>query len=304
MPPSPDLGLSCPQGGKFYVCGNSTTRFLGCCEQDPCNSEITSSALNSSHVSSMSGWCPAGALKPASFSASAYDAIPPQDCAPPPYQGKPALWYTCGLTLPPFLGCCTENPCNGNYSATWFEEYLATAVLSDNATSAAVFLGSDADNSTGQDQVQTESGGGGDAPPAGKQPDKKNKQFYLGMELTIGVTALVVILAIVGFLVCKRRRKKKRERQQQHSDSSGQDSAEMGMEPLTKPPQLPPPPALSSNRYSELTVTRDMGSFDNPRVPPPTPPAPPARPRPRPYSGPTNIANMANWTLRPERNSA
>ncbi|ROW11344.1 hypothetical protein VMCG_01044 [Cytospora schulzeri] len=34
--PIDTLGLSCPNGGEFYVCQNSEIQFLGCCASDPC----------------------------------------------------------------------------------------------------------------------------------------------------------------------------------------------------------------------------------------------------------------------------
>ncbi|KAI1632284.1 hypothetical protein F4809DRAFT_656629 [Biscogniauxia mediterranea] len=313
MSPSPDLGLSCPFGGDFYVCGNSTNRFIGCCEHSPCTSDILPSALNNTNFGT-SGLCPIDSLKPASFAASAYDDIPPQACTAPPSRENGSsptpLWYTCAGTRPPCLGCYTKNPCGEDHLESWLVEHLVPAVLSDDATDAAVFLGTDAENGEGQDPGPAGGGdgggggGGGDqAPAAGDQPGTSNRR-YLGIELTIGISALVVLLAIVGWLVCRRRRDKKRQRQQrqqqQQENPEGQDDLGMNLEPLRKPEQPAPSPALPPNRYSDLTTRCGTGSSDCPRTPPPRPSSPPKRSRPRPYSGPTSMENMAKWTLRPD----
>lgn len=163
------------------------------------------------------------------------------------------------------------------------------------------------ENGGGQDPGQAgdgdgegDGGGGGEAPAAGDQPSASNRR-YLAIELTLGISALVVILAIVGWLICRRRRdKKSQQHQQQQEDSEEQDGRGMGLEPLRKREQPAPSPVLPPERYSDLTTTGGTGSFDCPRTPPPRPSSSPVRLRPRPYSGPTSMENMAKWTLRPD----
>ncbi|KAK8061091.1 hypothetical protein PG997_015312 [Apiospora hydei] len=109
-------GLSCPVGGDFYICEDSPTQFIGCCDIDPCKNN---------------GDCPAPSLHSSSFSKSKYSDTLPEACV------GDGLWYTCAYNSPPFIGCCKENPCQtlqcspGNVTA---------AKLSSNQTNAAPFL--------------------------------------------------------------------------------------------------------------------------------------------------------------------
>ena len=75
-----------------YACGNAS-KFVGCCEADPCAS---------------AAGCSAGNLRPASFDTSFYgtEAMPDQQCA-----ASGSQWYTCTGTKPAFLGCCSSNAC-------------------------------------------------------------------------------------------------------------------------------------------------------------------------------------------------
>ncbi|KAK3361952.1 hypothetical protein B0T24DRAFT_98779 [Lasiosphaeria ovina] len=122
------LGITCPSGGAFYTCQNNATEFLGCCTSDPCRDG--------------SGRCPVANLRPASFPAELYYDIPPQECgssgAGSGSSSDPAaLWYTCALTDPPFLGCCTANPCS---SGSCPSGSLAAAKLNSDAGARSPFL--------------------------------------------------------------------------------------------------------------------------------------------------------------------
>ncbi|KAK8117924.1 uncharacterized protein PG998_006205 [Apiospora kogelbergensis] len=63
--PRSRYGLSCPSGGKFYICENTPSRFLGCCDIDPCKKN---------------GICPTESLRNSSFSSGNYGDIPKEDC--------------------------------------------------------------------------------------------------------------------------------------------------------------------------------------------------------------------------------
>ncbi|KAH6894556.1 hypothetical protein B0T10DRAFT_546050 [Thelonectria olida] len=108
-----DLGLSCPQGGHFWVCANKETRFIGCCLTNPCET--------------YSGVCLTGDLKPAAFDAGAVGQIPDQACVSDSFQVK---WYACNDTSPPFLGCCAKDACS---AGTCDGQSLRAARLSGDA---------------------------------------------------------------------------------------------------------------------------------------------------------------------------
>lgn len=76
-------GISCPNGGNFYVCQGNVTQFLGCCDVNPC--------------SNGKGSCPDTSLHNISYSAAIYDSVPPQACV------DDGFWYTCKKTSPPFM---------------------------------------------------------------------------------------------------------------------------------------------------------------------------------------------------------
>ena len=108
------INPSCPQGGSWFVCPFGS-RFLGCCASDPCQNG-----------------CPGKNLKAASFNASDYGQFANQECAT-------GQFYTCDKTNPPFLGCCTINPCDAGQCP---QTDLAPAFLSNDSAEAADFLSS------------------------------------------------------------------------------------------------------------------------------------------------------------------
>lgn len=130
-----DLGLSCPQGGRFWICANMPTRFLGCCRSNPCGTSL--------------GACPDDDLEPAAWGADAAGKVPDQLCAGGNNNndnnnsgngsgnGSRGSWYACNGTRTAFLGCCVEDACK---SGTCKRESLRAARLRDDAESMDVFL--------------------------------------------------------------------------------------------------------------------------------------------------------------------
>ena len=108
------INPSCPQGGSWFVC-SSGSRFLGCCESNPCQNG-----------------CPENNLKAASFNTTDYGQFANQECVT-------GQFYTCNKTNPPFLGCCTSNPCDAGQCP---QTDLAPAFLSNDPAVAADFLSS------------------------------------------------------------------------------------------------------------------------------------------------------------------
>lgn len=118
--PFKEFGLSCPKGGDFHICENTKREFIGCCTMDPC--------------ADGSGVCDKAHLRAASFSESSYLDIPPQSCDS---TGGENHFYTCTANDPPFIGCCTINPC---VNMTCPSANLRAAVLSSDADDRASFL--------------------------------------------------------------------------------------------------------------------------------------------------------------------
>ncbi|KAF2423769.1 hypothetical protein EJ08DRAFT_421975 [Tothia fuscella] len=113
-----DAKLSCPSGGKWYVCDSTQkTKFVGCCTKDPC-----------------SEGCAQSDIRPASFDPTFNGTFADQRC------DIGSAFYTCAKTDPPFLGCCKSNPCSAP-SGKCPGPNLTQTFLSDNATAAADFTG-------------------------------------------------------------------------------------------------------------------------------------------------------------------
>lgn len=106
------LNPFCPQGGTWFVCP-SGSRFLGCCTSDPCQNG-----------------CPENDLKVASFNSTDYGLFANQECVA-------GQFYTCEKTNPPFIGCCTINPCDTGQCP---QTDLVPALLSNDPAKAADFL--------------------------------------------------------------------------------------------------------------------------------------------------------------------
>lgn len=125
MPGAGFFGIECLSGGKFYA--NNATAFLGCCAFDP--------------ATVADGLCTDAGLRPMTLDPDAYDKIPVQECAARSY----SLWYSCKGTKPPFLGCCTHNPC---IIGTCNKPYLRAAMLNSNEKLASMFLEGVSDTTT------------------------------------------------------------------------------------------------------------------------------------------------------------
>ncbi len=116
MSEPPNFQLECPsEGGSFYACDYGT-RFLGCCA-DTTKDQVCTGRCDD--------------LRAATFDANYYNYVPPNDCG-----DFKSQWYTCASTIPPFMGCCRQNPCSGNGCP---QDELTPAQLSTNETRKAAF---------------------------------------------------------------------------------------------------------------------------------------------------------------------
>jgi hypothetical protein len=85
--------IRCFEGGKFYVCKNASTEFVGCCDTDPCTNG--------------SGICPKVDLHPMSHSPGRQNYRLSLTCD----DTWSSMFYRCNLAMPHFLGCCSVDPC-------------------------------------------------------------------------------------------------------------------------------------------------------------------------------------------------
>jgi hypothetical protein len=212
------FGPSCLDGGSWYVCNNTTaSNFVGCCEGDhsPC--------LNQDGYTG----CLVGNVRPASFNASFAGKFQSQECE------AGGTFYACPHTSPPFLGCCTLDPCSFGSCPL---DYLRAAALA-NGTQANDFLGimsttssASASSSTSSSLTSsstslaatsstltsTSTSSASSNATASSVPSNggtHNKLKAGGIAgVVIGALALVGILSVLAFL-WRRREQKKSERE-------------------------------------------------------------------------------------------
>ncbi|PTB64845.1 hypothetical protein BBK36DRAFT_21576 [Trichoderma citrinoviride] len=212
--PIVNLGLSCPKGGRFYICEDQPARFMGCCTSDPCTTA--------------DGLCPDDELRPGSFSSDAYSKILAQDCLDPGF-----LWYTCRDSSPPFLGCCSQNACESTGCPV---SKVGAATLAGNKQRAAPFLSGGASASSGgssSSAAKTTSSASapsttlstvlstaaasttGDAPPKDStQPDAVSPPAHPGLSkgaiagIAVGAIVAVCAFAFLFFWLFKQHKKR------------------------------------------------------------------------------------------------
>ncbi|KAH6975072.1 hypothetical protein BKA56DRAFT_688620 [Ilyonectria sp. MPI-CAGE-AT-0026] len=88
-------GFRCLEEGKFCICKDAKTEFVGCCKSDPCVGG--------------KGICPKGNLTQMISSQNLLGGYPPLDCDDP--TGN-KTWYECKYWVPLFLGCCGVEACD------------------------------------------------------------------------------------------------------------------------------------------------------------------------------------------------
>ncbi|KAM0666237.1 hypothetical protein ACQRIU_004092 [Beauveria bassiana] len=220
MPGAGSFGIECPSGGKLYA--NNATAFLGCCSFDP--------------ATVADGLCTDAGIRPMAFDPDAYDKIPVQECA----ARSSSLWYSCKGTEPPFLGCCTQNPCiKGSCS----KPNLRAAKLNSNERLANSFLGG-VSAATPTPSV-TAAAGGGSGGSQGIQP-----AVVAGMVVGIAAAAVAIALLIVWWM--RRRRVAAKEKALTVAGNSPISSGRDGSTPWTLP--VASPPDYSSLARGEKSV--------------------------------------------------
>ncbi|KAM0281419.1 hypothetical protein ACHAQH_003542 [Verticillium albo-atrum] len=180
------LGLSCPDGGHFYVCEGNATEFIGCCDSNPCGDN--------------DGNCPTSDLRVSSFSTDRYASIPKQSCDD---ARGPHIWWTCQDNSPPFMGCCASNPCGEGCP----QDHLIAAILSDDDSNRLPFM------SPATTSAETSAVASPTSSPSGEAESGGSSGLSSGAIAGIAIGAAAAI-AIVVVLIwgCVRHARKSRER--------------------------------------------------------------------------------------------
>ncbi|KAL4878809.1 hypothetical protein BJY04DRAFT_195117 [Aspergillus karnatakaensis] len=165
---SADCHFTCPSGGTWYVCPDEPY-FVGCCSSDPCSNTNTTSP------------CPN--VYPAAFESSIFDQIRPNTCL----DSDNSNWFTCNFTSPPFLGCCSSNPC-ATTDGCPVDDVLPAAWSSSRDDQYQLFL----DEGNGDDDDDDDSSGLSGGAIAG---------------IVVGAVAAVVIILAAWWFLRRRRQK-------------------------------------------------------------------------------------------------
>ncbi|KAF2687429.1 hypothetical protein K458DRAFT_386249 [Lentithecium fluviatile CBS 122367] len=180
---------TCPSDSAWYACPKSSpSAFVGCCSQDPCSS---------------SNGCSQGNIRPVSFNASSHntDAFPPDAGC-----GTGSNFFTCvsGSASDPaasrktFWGCCKTNPCEQQTECPSGD--LVPAFMSTDKQ-FEVYTGEKSEASPVASPTPVPSGDAG----AGKSHTGVIVGGVVG-----GAVAIVAIVSLLIFFLCRRRRARSR----------------------------------------------------------------------------------------------
>lgn len=221
------FGLSCSDGGKYYICEDSDTQFMGCCTSDPCGSN--------------NGTCPDGDLRAASFNADMYDELPTQDCDD---SRGTAIYYTCKFNSPPFMGCCSQNACANSGCS---RSRLIPSKLSPVEKNRLNFL-----EPSGSSETATSTSTSTSTSSSTAEPSKDDDGgLGTGAIAGIAVGAAVVGILVVAFLLWKCWWKPRKDK------ANGQQFQPVNTTGQAQPPQQPDTPgAYSQGNFSPTTMVQ------------------------------------------------
>lgn len=257
MTSQPKFNPTCPTGSKWYACGTGS-KFVGCCATNPCSSDAG---------------CSAGNLRAASFDVAYYgtEAMPDQQCA-----NAGVRWYSCTLTHPPFLGCCSVDPCANITGCP--QQNLVQGLLSSSVATA--------EHMDPQPPLQTSTGPG----------NPVSTGAVVGVAVGGGVV-LIIAIACLWFMLRRRRDKRRAQNMaaltkdparpydrnsyldtpspptayspspgygfQQHQPAYEPDSTQLGHKGYWPVPSASPPPTHHrfSSTVSSLSTSPYMGTM-------------------------------------------
>ncbi|KAI2642173.1 hypothetical protein GGS21DRAFT_501404 [Xylaria nigripes] len=265
MAPDSRLGLSCPMGGRFYLCLNSSVRFLGCCVYDPCEDG--------------SGHCQTNSLRPTGYDIDNGDLIKPQQCeVDSDSANRQMQWYRCEKSNPPYFNCCSRNTCYMGQGCP--NEYLTAVVLSDDPVAAAPFLGQEIP----VDGNGTFCGNGTTGHGTSRHTDSKDyNEWVRYIEIGVPVAAVIVLLILFAVYYClQRKRKRDREDAGLEMGNTSQPASASSTEftnprPAPRPPSsippvllpqllpLPPLPPEPKSNLSALSTSVRKGKLNSSR---------------------------------------
>lgn len=227
------FGLSCSEGGNYYICEDSPVQFIGCCTSDPCGSN--------------NGTCPDGDLRSSTFNSDSYEDLPVQDCDDD--RGS-TIWYACKFVSPPFMGCCSQNACSNEGCS---RSRLIPAKLSSVEKNRLEFLEPDG---TSPSSTSTSTSSSSSSSTASDEPSSGGGGLSTGAIAGIAVGAAVVGILVLAFLIWMfwwKPRKNKQDGQQ--------------FQPVAQPQQPDTPDAYGQSSFSPAAMTPVMSNHHRKLIP-------------------------------------
>jgi hypothetical protein len=218
-------GLSCTNGGQFYICEDDDVQFVGCCVNDPCGKN--------------NGTCPDGDLRATTFDSDNYSDLPSQDCDNS--QGVDN-WYTCAFTNPPFLGCCSQNACGSGCP----RDRLVPAKLSEIENNRLDFLHPrSGESTTASSASETASATASSTSAAdANEDDGLSTGATAGIAVGASIGGLFVLALLAWLFWLRPRQKKKNEKALQAASNASA-----------------PGPAVSEHPHSPMGGPIHQGTF-------------------------------------------
>ncbi|KAF4456909.1 hypothetical protein FALBO_15310 [Fusarium albosuccineum] len=237
------FGIKCPEGGKFYICEDDSTPFIGCCANDPCGHN--------------DGTCPDADLRITSFNSSTYEDLPTQDCDNS--QGIDN-WYVCASSSPPFMGCCSQNACGRDGCPA---DRLVPAKLSTNDDLRQKFLypNNGTSTSTAATSSATSTSSSTSSPSDGDS--SLSTGATAGIAVGAGVGGMFIII-MVAWLFWWRPRQKKKIAYQKSGMVANQPPDTPGAFPHQQTFAMQSPASSPYDRPQSYAQFSDIGSVTSP----------------------------------------
>lgn len=212
------FGLSCPNGGEFYICDGSANEFIGCCTIDPC--------------ADGSGLCENPQLRTASFDADKFDDLTTQSCDD---SRQSDVWWICENIDPPFIGCCDVSPCSSGCP----HSKLLPAVLSTLSKNKQAFLDPEA-YAASKTTSKTTSAATSTASATNSADHKDSGGLSTGAVAGIAAGSAAVGVMLIAILIWKcwlapRKRKQNEEEIQRAASNMHQTGSPGGFLPSQSP---------------------------------------------------------------------
>jgi hypothetical protein len=160
------LDVVCPDDSQYYFCSGSG--FIGCCASDPC--------------AKSDQFCPQKDLRAIGYQDTTHQLeVSDQNCHSLPSDNSTLnRWWLCEAAIPPFFGCCMDNPCSKEGCA---QADVRSAYLTHDEAKTAIF----------KDLADEDDGSG------------LSKGAIAGIAAGVGAAVIIAVAFLVWFCLKRKR---------------------------------------------------------------------------------------------------